>query len=67
VSAPYQLAKKRVGYAESGGYRFCSACSMAVRPWGPERIQCLQIGVADDPDADVKPGAHCRAWKARLA
>jgi hypothetical protein len=66
VSAAYQLAKKRVGYAETGGYRHCSACAMAVTPWGPGRIQCLQIGVMDDPDADVKPGAHCRAWKGRV-
>lgn len=68
MSAAYLTAKRNVGYAETGGYRHCAACSMTARPIfsGTERLQCLQIGVADDPDADIKPGAHCRAWKARL-
>jgi hypothetical protein len=67
VSAAYLAQKRSAGYKESGGYHFCSSCVMTaeVRFAGVARLQCLQIGVADDPDADIKPGAHCRAWKGR--
>jgi len=68
MSAAYLAQKKSVGYAETGGCRFCSSCAMTAEPifTGVKRLQCIQIGVADDPDADIKPGAHCRAWKGRV-
>jgi hypothetical protein len=68
VSAAYLAQKRSAGYAEKGGYHFCSSCSLLAEPIfsGVKRLQCHQIGVADDPDADVKPGAHCRAWKGRV-
>jgi hypothetical protein len=68
VSAAYLDAKRRVGYATTGGYRHCSTCSMLARPVyaGVEHLQCQQIGIAGDPDADVLPGAHCKAWKVRM-
>ncbi|MBE3065711.1 MAG: hypothetical protein IMZ69_11935 [Spirochaetes bacterium] len=69
MSALYLKTKRSVGYAEEGGYRFCRSCQMTVRPIfdGIERLQCRVIGVADDRDADVRPGAHCKsAWKGRV-
>jgi hypothetical protein len=66
MSAAYLAQKASVGYAETGGSRKCSACANACRPWGPDRLQCHVIGVRDDPDADVLPGAGCKAWKVRL-
>jgi hypothetical protein len=68
VSAAYVTAKVRVRYAEKGGYRYCSTCLHLLRPVyaGVEHLQCQQIGVMNDPDADVLPGAHCRAWKGRM-
>jgi hypothetical protein len=68
MSAPYLLAKKRVGYKEDGGYRKCSTCANTARPVfdGTHRLQCHVIGVCDDRDADIAEGAGCKAWKARL-
>jgi hypothetical protein len=68
MSAPYLTAKKRVGYKADGGYRKCSTCSNTCHPVyaGVHHLQCHVIGVINDPDADVAPGAGCKAWKARL-
>ena len=68
MSATYLAQKASVGYAETGGFRYCSTCSNTARPVfsGVHRLQCHVIGVRDDPDADVKPGAHCKAWKGRV-
>ena len=68
MSEPYLNQKRSVGYAEKGGYRYCSTCALLAEPIfsGIKRLQCRQIGVADDADADVLLGAHCRAWKGRM-
>ena len=65
--SPYLLAKSGARYAPAPNHasRTCGNCGMAVRPWGPERMQCRQIGVVDVPEADVLPGHVCRAWKVK--
>lgn len=67
MSAAYLNQKRSAGYRLDGGSRKCATCSHLCRPWGPDRLQCHVIGVRDDPDADVLPGAGCKAWKVRLA
>jgi hypothetical protein len=67
VSAAYLNQKRSAGYKADGGTRKCSTCRNLVRPVyaGVEHLQCRQIGVMDDPDADVLPGACCKAWRTR--
>jgi hypothetical protein len=69
MSAPYLNQKRSAGYKAEGKYHRCSTCRNLVRPIyaGVEHLQCLQIGVMNDPDADVLPGACCKAWRGRLA
>jgi hypothetical protein len=68
MSAAYLNQKRSVGYVEKGGHRHCSTCALLAEPIfaGVRRLQCRQIGVCADADADVLPGAHCRAWKGRV-
>ncbi len=68
MSAAYLAQKRSAGYVAAGGTRKCATCRNLVHPVyaGVERLQCLQIGVMNDPDADVLPGACCKAWRVRL-
>ena len=68
MSKAYLDHKRSAGYKLDGGSRKCATCRNLVRPIyeGVEHLQCLQIGVMNDPDADVLPGACCKAWRVRL-
>lgn len=67
--SPRMVAKEKANYRKTfEGYLRCENCRFKMKAlWNDvTRLQCLEIGVFDEPEADIEKNCRCDLFTRKL-